>query len=310
MPRLTLGINNCFALKRWPQPREWADIICGELGLTTCQLSLDLLPPAFTSEPSRTYAEASREAAADMGLSIHSVFTGLGAYASNLLLSSDESERNAAEAWYREVIELTALVGARGAGGHIGALSVSANHDVEQRGLLLEDQKHRLDRLARYAATHELAFLLFENLAVSREYGHSIEEARALEEALSETPVPWTLCLDLGHPAALQTGTSSDDPLAWLETTWRHTPVLQLQQAHRGADLHGPFTEATNKVGLVHRDEVLERLSTWKVPEVYLFLEISPAHEADDATVLRELIESVDYWKTGIEACGVSKPGV
>lgn len=240
-----------------------------------------------------------------MDLHIHDVFTGLAAYASNLLLSSEEWERDAAEAWYREVIELTAVVGAAGTGGHIGALSVSANADLERRKLLIEDEKQRLGRLAEYAATQGLEFLLFENLAVPREYGYTIEEARELEQALAETRVPWRLCLDLGHAAALQTGSSSDEQSAWLAEAWRNTPVLQVSQTQRGTDAHGPFTEARNKVGLVRRDEILALLARWDVPEVFLFLEIIPAHEADDATVLSELIESVEYWRRGIDSIGI-----
>ncbi len=40
--RARLGINNCFAVKRWPQPADWAAIVRDELGLDTVELSLDL----------------------------------------------------------------------------------------------------------------------------------------------------------------------------------------------------------------------------------------------------------------------------
>jgi len=31
-PRYTLGINTCFAVKRWPEPERWAEIVAGTLG--------------------------------------------------------------------------------------------------------------------------------------------------------------------------------------------------------------------------------------------------------------------------------------
>src|SRR5580700_3621653 len=41
--RARLGINNCFAVKRWPRPDDWAAIVAEDLGLDTVELSLDLL---------------------------------------------------------------------------------------------------------------------------------------------------------------------------------------------------------------------------------------------------------------------------
>jgi len=40
--RARLGINNCFAVRRWPEPADWAPIVA-DLGLDTVELSLDLL---------------------------------------------------------------------------------------------------------------------------------------------------------------------------------------------------------------------------------------------------------------------------
>ena len=37
-----LGINTCFAVKRWPRPIEWARVIRNDLGLRLVQHTLDL----------------------------------------------------------------------------------------------------------------------------------------------------------------------------------------------------------------------------------------------------------------------------
>src|SRR5580704_15995410 len=91
--RARLGINNCFAVKRWPRPGDWAAIVADDLGLDTVELSLDLL-------------------------------TGLAAYSLNLLMHPDAEHRAAARRWYQQVIDLTAQLGATAAGGHVGALTV------------------------------------------------------------------------------------------------------------------------------------------------------------------------------------------
>ena len=41
--RARLGVNNCFAVKRYPRPDDWASIVRNDLGLDLVELSLDLL---------------------------------------------------------------------------------------------------------------------------------------------------------------------------------------------------------------------------------------------------------------------------
>jgi len=80
------GINTCFAVKRWPRPADWAPIVRDRLGPRLVQHSLDLVeleggPGAIAGQ-----ASAVRAAIAAHDLELHSTFTGLAAYSSNLLL--------------------------------------------------------------------------------------------------------------------------------------------------------------------------------------------------------------------------------
>ena len=45
MTEFTLGMNTCFAVKRWPEPEEWARIVAEEFGLKSVQFSFDLMDP-------------------------------------------------------------------------------------------------------------------------------------------------------------------------------------------------------------------------------------------------------------------------
>lgn len=300
-PQFTLGINTCFGVKRWSRPDQWARIVSDELGLSDVQFSMDLLPRSMSMDAATTHAREVRAVAEEHGIQVRSVFTGLAAYGSNLLLADAPSERDAAEQWYRRMIDLAALIGADGIGGHIGAFTVASFRDATRRDGLRKDLTERMRRLADHASDAGIDYLLFENLALSREPGYSIPESHDLEAALAGSAVPWQLCLDLGHPAALRTGTPSDEPVAWLRETWQRTPIIQLQQSPRGGDHHGAFTAANNEAGLVQRDEVLAALAEWDAPEIELHLEIIPAHEADDDRVLEEIVESVRYWQDGID---------
>src|SRR6218665_3543407 len=131
-PELVLWSNTCLAVKRWPQPEQWAARVA-ELGVEEVQLSMDLLPFGGDLDAALGYAERTARAVSAAGLRLHSMFTGLAAYSSPLLLSDDPDDRRAAEAWYGEMIRVAAATGATGAGGHVGALSSSADADTRRR---------------------------------------------------------------------------------------------------------------------------------------------------------------------------------
>jgi len=122
--RARLGVNNCFAVKRWPRPDDWAQIVRGELGLDIVELSLDLVEDIDSPGGRERAAGQIRSALGRHGLRAETVFTGLAAYSLNLLIHPDDTRRRAAVDWYEEVVDLAARVGARGAGGHVGAEDV------------------------------------------------------------------------------------------------------------------------------------------------------------------------------------------
>ncbi|HXR27260.1 MAG TPA: hypothetical protein VN771_05305, partial [Candidatus Baltobacteraceae bacterium] len=70
--RLALGVNDCFAVKRWPRPEDWAPIVRDRLGLTVFQHSLDLVDLTGSAAERQDQARALREAVARAGLTLHS----------------------------------------------------------------------------------------------------------------------------------------------------------------------------------------------------------------------------------------------
>src|SRR6266446_4277991 len=152
MPRLHLGINTCFAVKRWPEPEQWLGIVKNGLGLHCCQFSLDLVDPLLDESATAAYAGAVKAYAEAHGILLHSTFTGLAAYSWSQLLHPDGAMREAAMRWYERAIDFTAHLGALGTGGHIGALSVrDATNDLRKQALI-QELRERLAALSRYAA--------------------------------------------------------------------------------------------------------------------------------------------------------------
>ncbi len=305
--RLALGINDCFAVKRWPRPEDWAPIVTDRLDLRLVQHSFDLVEATSAEEFARAAEELNGVTSA-AGLVVHSTFTGLAAYSSNLLLHPDPEARTRAWDWYRNAIAFTAAVGGEGTGGHVGAFSVAdwANPDRRARGW--DTLRSSLHALAVDARTAGLRYLLVENLAAAREPS-TMAMIRGLITDGDLQRVPVRLCLDLGHMCAPGAVGDDRDPYAWLRELGGVAPVVQLQQSDADADHHWPFTPERNGKGRIDADRVIDALEESGVEETALIIEVIPAFEQDDQEVLDGLVASVDYWREALDRRGVRAVG-
>jgi D-erythrulose 1-phosphate 3-epimerase len=297
--RYTLGINTSFAVKRWPEPEQWAFLIEG-LGLNLVQHTFDLVDLDGPPEYIKAQAGSVRSACGSRGLRLHSTFTGLAAYSSNLLLHPDELVRERAEDWYRRAIDFSAWAGAASTGGHLGAFSISDWQDQTRRESLTTGLERTLRRLTEHAKRRGLRSLLVENMAAAREPS-TMEWMTTLIAPGDGVGVPVTLCLDVGHQCVPGTAGAERDPYEWLRRLGSAAEVVHLQQTDANADHHWAFTEETAVVGRIRADEVLAALEASGVKEVALVLEVVPAFEADDDTVMRDITTSIDYWRQALD---------
>ena len=299
MTTYRLGVNNCFAVKRWPEPPAWAALVRERLGLTLVQHSLDLVEPTSAAARLELEAAAVRKASDEFGLEVHSTFTGLAAYSSNLLLHPDSEARALAEQWYGRMIDFAAALGAPATGGHVGAFSAQDASDQARRTELGRGLDESLERLTRRARHAGLATFLIENLAPAREPS-TFESVERLLSTGDASHVPVRLCLDVGHMCTPGLMGPETDPYVWLSRFGRSTEVVHLQQTDSSGDHHWPFTEETNRVGRIDAQRVLSALDDSGADEVALILEVIPAFEAADHQVLRDLEGSVDYWQAAL----------
>lgn len=301
MTAYRLGINTCFAVKRWPEPERWAEIVAGALGLDLVQHSLDLVdldvPPAeLTDQAARVGAACGQQ-----GIELGSAFTGLAAYSSNLLLHPDRPARERARYWYRRVLDFTAACGAASAGGHIGAYSVSDWNRPDRRESLWNELIESLAELAAYARGCGLSALMAENLAAAREPS-TLEMLGSLLTDGDPLHAPVMACLDVGHMCVPGTSGDDRDPYAWLRRLGARAPVVQLQQSDGLADHHWPFTAEHNASGVIDAGRVLSALDQSGAEQVALILEVIPPFEQEDDAVISELRESCDYWRAALAA--------
>ena len=299
--RVRLGVNTCFAVKRWPLIEDWAPIVRDRLGLRLVQHSLDLV----ADHASQADAAGVAAAAGAAGLMLHSTFTGLAAYSNNLLLHPDPVDRQAAVEWFDWVIDWTAAVGGIATGGHIGAFSVPDSTDTWRREALWRELQAALGAVSAEAYRAGLTFLMVENLAAAREPS-TMAMIRDLLTSGDDSHVPVRLCLDVGHMCVPGTTGDDRDPYAWLRELGRAAPVVQLQQSDAEGDHHWPFTNERNAVGRIDADRVLDALDEGGVEETALILEVIPPFEQADDAVLDDMAASVDYWREALTRRGLN----
>lgn len=301
MPSVTFGLNTCYATKRWPEPAEWA-AIAARLGVRHVQFSFDLLDPLLNGDAA-AYAEA-RRSCERLGIEITSAFTGLIGYSQNSLAHPSEHVRDRARAWFEAAIEATAILGAHGLGGHIGAMSVAQHADPAARQLAIDRTVAAVRGLADRAAERGLEFLLWEIMPVAREYPSRLDDTADLVARLAGTAVPVELCLDLGHMCAHDATGADRDPFAWLERLGAHTRCVHLQQTDGQMDRHWPFTAEFNAQGIVQADRVIGLVSQFDRDEVELMLEPMFAFETADQDVAAALADSVEFWRPALARVG------
>jgi sugar phosphate isomerase/epimerase len=299
--KVNLGINTCFALKRWPRPADWASVVRNDLGLDLVELSLDLVEGIETFAGGRDAVERHRAALDANRLGAHATFTGLSAYSLDLLMHPDQGRREAALLWYRSIIDLTAALGARATGGHVGAMSVPDWSDPERRAERWDGLQRDLRVIAGYACSVGLDYLLVENLVAVREPSTMAQIEDLLTDGDADH-VPWRLCLDVGHQCVPGTVGAERDPYAWLQHFGSRLVEVQLQQSDGIADHHWAFTAEHNATGLIDPAKVLDTLEASGAENVDLIFEIIPGFEDEDDRVITDLVASVDLWRDAIDA--------
>ena len=130
---------------------EWCSIVRNDLGLDLVELSLDVLEGLRDPAGIERTIDATRSALSHHGLGVEATFTGLSAYSLNLLMHPDAEEREAAQTWFENVVDVTVALGARATGGHVGAMSVPDWSDPQTRADRWAGLKEHLAAIAAQA---------------------------------------------------------------------------------------------------------------------------------------------------------------
>lgn len=300
MTKIELGVNNCFAVKRWPQPFEWAEFVATSLEVKNVQFSFDLLDPRSTEPALTEISLETVDACKRHGITIDTTFTGLMIYSLNLLTHPYLSMRIDALDWYTRAIRLTSMLRARGTGGHVAAFSVRDHGDIKKRKELESFLSSSVEHLTLIAAQAGQKLFLIEPMPVAREIMPcTISETQHLLKSFNDVAhLPVKLNIDVGHSCGSETESSCDtNPYSWVEQLGQESPVIHIQQTDGSHDCHWPFTEKYNKIGLIKPDKLIQAIDKSGAEEVILVLEAIHPFETRDSQVLEDIKASIKYWK-------------
>lgn len=200
-PKIYLGIDNCFASKRWIRPSEWARLI-QSLGLRYVEASADTeCDPLYMGEEfTEDWIADVRRQCERYGLRVMNVYSGHGTYATSGLSHYDERViLRFRDRWMKRQIDTAKALGAG-----FGFFA----HGFEE--LLLQDEAlyaEKLDRLygvlaelAVYARESGVAYVGIEQMYSPHQPPWTIDGARELlREVWRRAGAPFYITADLGH---------------------------------------------------------------------------------------------------------------
>lgn len=297
MANYKLGINAGFAINRYPEPEEWLRLVREEFDLDYVQFVADLLNPVLPENILEEQVQKINKYADDFEIEIDSTFTSAFTRV-NHLLHPDPEQRQFWKDWFKQFFNISAKLGARGAGSHFGILSMKDCYHSEKKKELVAEAVDSWRELARYGKKLGFEFLIFEPMSVSREMAWTIEETKELLERVNkdnEGGVPLQVCLDIGHAPH----PDERDPYLWCRKLGHVSPIVHIQQTEQGHSRHWPFTEEYNQKGIIHPDKVMKALEEGGAEEVMFLFEISHREKhPEDLQVVEDLKESADYWRS------------
>jgi sugar phosphate isomerase/epimerase len=306
MPEISLGINNCFAIGRFPEPEEWLRIVKDELGLSHVQFSYDLLDPVIIEEELfRRKCQQIKRLADEKGVVIDTGSTGEVPHKFNALMDPDPGLRRCYLRWYEKLVRAGSLLGVEGSGVYMGTMSMKDHLDPVRRRLLTGILLEEIAYLTFVAREEGQDYFLWEPMSIPREIPCTIDETKEILDRVNErSHVPVRLCLDVGHGYIRSTDPRDRDPYAWLRELCHLSPAIHMQQTDGRGSRHWPFTGEYNRLGVIVPEKVFEIIEKSGVPKTIIVFEFFfSAHAIPEEGALDDLKKSVEYWQNAYRRC-------
>ncbi len=285
------GLNLSFAVKRWLDPVQLADMIKHDFGIDHVQFTWDLIDPWWPQEQRDVMAKQYREAFANAGVAIDATFGGLASYSYAHLLAPARAQREAALIFFKRAADLTADMGAAVMGTPVGGMTYDEARNPVKRTERYQDMLEALRELAAYAKTKGLQEIHIEATPLITEFPHSPEVSVQMMKDLEGTAIPVRLLVDWGHALYRPLLKEEADIDLWFKKCAPYIGSIHLQQTDGLWDRHWDFT----REGMITPELIRRATKDAGLEDIMQYLEVVTIFEDDDDHVYEGMKRTMDY---------------
>lgn len=200
-PKIILGIDNCFASKRWIRPEEWMKVI-RDLDLRYVEASADTEcdPLYMGDEFTKTWIEDVKKCAPEMGIVIKNLYSGHGTYATAGLSHYDNRVTvRFRDQWMKKQMDTAQEFGA-GFGFFAHGFEELLLQDDDLYEAKLDELYDTMADLASYAKEIGMDYVGLEQMYSPHQPPWTIDgTAKLLKEVYRRSGAPFYITADLGH---------------------------------------------------------------------------------------------------------------
>ncbi len=200
-PKISIGIDNCFAIKRWTTPAEWTRVI-RDMGLTyiECVTDIDNEPLLMPAEYIRDWADAVNEAQAKYGTQVVMLYSNNSTYDTTGLAHPDPRVRaHIIRHWFGNCMDMAAQIGAN-LGYYVQAFPEEILFDRQRYDIASEHMRQSMTLINSLAQDKGIEKVALEQMYTPHQIPFSVTGMKALmEDILQHSGKPLYVTEDVGH---------------------------------------------------------------------------------------------------------------
>lgn len=202
-PKVYLAIDNCYAYKRWTEPRDWMRTSL-DCGYRYIEASADTEADPLYMGPAymKSWVKAVNAESAATGAKVVNLYSGHGTYTTLGLAHPDaQIRRRFVDEWFKPMVDAAAGVGA-GLGYYAHGFMNSDIQSRESYERKVNELYENLADIARHARKAGVSYVSLETMYTPHMYPWTIPGAwDTLKKAYQLAGHPTYLTVDVGHMA-------------------------------------------------------------------------------------------------------------
>jgi D-erythrulose 1-phosphate 3-epimerase len=300
----TLSISTNPLVNRYADPDDLIDSIAHKIGIRDIQLTHEFINPGWPAPLIANMTKRIGKAMARTGVRATSLMTGPYGRLNHFGHPDPEVRRYYLD-WFKTFCSISSDLGSPSVGTQFAIFTHRDYDDSARRQEMMTIALDCWGELAEYGKRVGQTYLFWEPMSVGREFGHTIEETKALQATLDSQgfAIPLEMMIDIDHGDVTSSDPSDIDPYAWAETFPKQSRIIHIKQSSMNKGGHWPFTAQYNRDGRITPEKLLETIRRGGGTDNEICLELSfREREPTDHLVVNMMRESVDYWAPHVDA--------